>query len=109
MTIAEAIFMRCGIEGDWAAGARRLLGEAAMNRILILGGGFGGVYAGLRLQALAGRRQDIQVTLVSRDNYFLFTPMLPQAATSSVDTRHIVQNIRRICPRIKFLEAEIDA
>lgn len=79
-----------------------------MNRMLILGGGFGGVYAALRLQALAGRRKDIQVTLVSRENYFLFTPMLPQAATSSVDTRHIVQNIRRICPRIKLLEAEID-
>ncbi|HEY7981552.1 MAG TPA: NAD(P)/FAD-dependent oxidoreductase [Candidatus Eremiobacteraceae bacterium] len=79
-----------------------------MHRMLILGGGFGGVYAALRLQARAGRRDDVKVTLVSRDNYFLFTPMLPQAATSSIDTRHIVQTIRRICPRIKLLQAEIE-
>ncbi|HKW45174.1 MAG TPA: NAD(P)/FAD-dependent oxidoreductase [Candidatus Eremiobacteraceae bacterium] len=80
-----------------------------MTRILILGGGFGGVYAALRLQARLSRRQDIHVTLVSRDNYFLFTPMLPQAATSSIDTRHIVQTIRRICPHVKLLQAEIEA
>ena len=79
-----------------------------MHRLLILGGGFGGVYAALRLQARAGKRRDVQITLVSRDNYFLFTPMLPQAATSSIDTRHIVQTIRRICPRVKLLQAEIE-
>ncbi len=79
-----------------------------MHRLLILGGGFGGVYAALRLQARAGKRRDIQITLVSRDNYFLFTPMLPQAATSSIDTRHIVQTIRRICPKVKLLQAEIE-
>jgi NADH:quinone reductase (non-electrogenic) len=79
-----------------------------MHRLLILGGGFGGVYAALRLQARAGKRRDVQITLVSRDNYFLFTPMLPQAATSSIDTRHIVQTIRRICPKVKLLQAEIE-
>jgi NADH:ubiquinone reductase (H+-translocating) len=79
-----------------------------VHRILILGGGFGGVYAAMRLQSRLRRRPDIDVSLVSRDNYFLFTPMLPQVATSSVDTRHIVQTIRRICPRIKLLQAEIE-
>ncbi len=79
-----------------------------MHRILILGGGFGGVYAAMRLQSRLRHRPDIDVTLVSRDNYFLFTPMLPQVATSSVDTRHIVQTIRRICPRVKLLQAEIE-
>jgi len=79
-----------------------------VQRILILGGGFGGVYAAMRLQSRLNHRSDLDVTLVSRDNYFLFTPMLPQVATSSVDTRHIVQTIRRICPRIKLLQAEIE-
>jgi NADH dehydrogenase len=79
-----------------------------VHRILILGGGFGGVYAAMRLQSRLRHRTDLDVTLVSRDNYFLFTPMLPQVATSSVDTRHIVQTIRRICPRIKMLQAEIE-
>jgi NADH:quinone reductase (non-electrogenic) len=79
-----------------------------VHRILILGGGFGGVYAAMRLQSRLRHRQDLDVTLVSRDNYFLFTPMLPQVATSSVDTRHIVQTIRRISPRTKLLQAEIE-
>ena len=79
-----------------------------MHRILILGGGFGGVYAAMRLQSRLRHRTDVDVTLVSRDNFFLFTPMLPQVATSSVDTRHIVQTIRRICPRVRLLQAEIE-
>src|ERR1022692_4360158 len=78
---AAAIFVRIGIEWDWAAEACRLQGAATMHRLLILGGGFGGVYAALRLQARAGRRSDLQITLVSRDNYFLFPP--PAAPTPS--------------------------
>ncbi len=96
------------IKKHLAATAAGLQG-ANVQRILILGGGFGGVYAAMRLQARLRRRTDVDVTLVSRDNFFLFTPMLPQVATSSVDTRHIVQNIRRICPHIRLLEAEIVA
>lgn len=78
------------------------------TRVVIVGGGFGGVYAALRLQSLLRRRRDVDVTLVNRDNYFLFTPMLPQAATSSIDTRHMVSTIRRICPRIRFFAAEVE-
>jgi NADH:ubiquinone reductase (H+-translocating) len=78
------------------------------HRIAILGGGFGGVYAALRLQRLCARRADVDITLVSRDNFFLFTPMLPQAATSSVDTNHIVVTLRRICPRVRCWEAEVE-
>jgi NADH:ubiquinone reductase (H+-translocating) len=48
------------------------------KRILILGGGFGGIYAALRLEKLLARRPELEVTLVTRDNYFLFTPMLPE-------------------------------
>lgn len=78
-------------------------------RVVILGGGFGGVYAALRLQSLVRRRRDVEVTLVNRENFFLFTPMLPQVATSGLDTRHIVATIRRICPRIRFYEADVNA
>src|SRR5262245_18677649 len=46
------------------------------TRILILGGGFGGVEAARRFERLLRRRADVEVTLVSRDNFFLFTPML---------------------------------
>jgi NADH dehydrogenase len=45
--------------------------------VLILGGGFGfgGIYAALELEKLKRRHIDVEVTLVTRDNYFLFTPM----------------------------------
>jgi NADH dehydrogenase len=48
------------------------------KRILILGGGFGGIYAALRLEKVMAQRPELEVTLVTRENYFLFTPMLPE-------------------------------
>ncbi len=81
----------------------------AAQRIVILGGGFGGVYAAMALQKASRHRADIDITLVARENFFLFTPMLPQAATSSIDTHHIVVSLRRILPRVRVLEAEIEA
>jgi len=48
------------------------------TRVLILGGGFGGLYAALHLDKTIARDPDIEVTLVSRENFILFTPMLPE-------------------------------
>ena len=79
-----------------------------MRRVLILGGGFGGVYAALRLQSRLRHRKDVAITLVNRENFFLLTSMLPQVAGSSIDTRHIVASIRRICPRVTFYEANVE-
>src|SRR5215469_17188984 len=81
---------------------------ARKTRIVILGGGFGGLYAALRLQRLLRRRNDVDVTLVSRENFFLLTPMLPQVAASGIDTRHIVTPIRSVCKRVQFFEAEVE-
>jgi NADH dehydrogenase FAD-containing subunit len=58
-----------------------LTGDIMPQRILILGGGFAGVNTAMHLERLLAHRPDVQVTLVSRDNYSLFTPML--AAESS--------------------------
>ncbi len=71
-------------------------------RVLILGGGFGGVAVAQeleRLQARYGRRLD--VTLVSRDNSLLFVPMLPEAATGSIDLTHILSPLRALLPRTR--------
>jgi NADH dehydrogenase len=52
--------------------------------VLILGGGFGGVYAALEFERALRRGTDIDVTLVTRDNFLLFTPMLPEIAASEL-------------------------
>jgi NADH:ubiquinone reductase (H+-translocating) len=82
---------------------------AGRKRVVILGGGFGGLYAALRLQHRSRHRKDIDVTLVSRENFFLLTPMLPQAAAGGIDTRHIVAPIRRVCTDVRYYEAEVEA
>ena len=60
--------------------SRDYLMATKAKRVLILGGGFGGIYAALKLEKLLRRHDDLEVTLVTRDNYFLFTPMLPEVA-----------------------------
>jgi len=46
------------------------------KKILILGGGFGGLYAALQLEKTLAHDPNVEVTLVNRENFFLFTPML---------------------------------
>ncbi|HZD34930.1 MAG TPA: NAD(P)/FAD-dependent oxidoreductase [Nitrososphaeraceae archaeon] len=76
-------------------------------RILILGGGFAGIEILKRLQKAFQDDVRIDITLVSRDNFFLFTPMLPEVTSGSIETRHIVTPIRTFCKRAKFIEASI--
>src|SRR3954454_10346132 len=80
----------------------------ATTRIVILGGGFGGVYTARHLQKLLRRRGDVEITLVSRTNYFLMTPLLFEAGSGILEPRHSVQPIRPLLDRVKFIEAEVD-
>jgi len=60
------------------------------TRIVILGGGFGGLYAALHFDKTLARDPDVDVTLVNRENLFLFTPLLHEVAASYLDVKHIV-------------------
>lgn len=75
------------------------------QRVLILGGGFGGIYAALEFEKR--RDPNFDVTLVSQDNFFLFTPMLHEAAASDLDLTHIVNPIRKMLRHVRFFEGEI--
>src|SRR5690349_20323763 len=79
------------------------------TRILILGGGFGGVEAARRLERLLRHRDDVEVTLVSRDNFFLFTPMLHEVAASDVDITHIVSPLRALLHRTRIVVGEVSS
>ena len=78
-----------------------------MKRILVLGGGFAGVECCLKLESYFGNNSGIEITLVSEDNFILFTPMLPQVASGTIETRHIVTPIRTLIKKIKFYEGKI--
>ncbi|HEY7648647.1 MAG TPA: NAD(P)/FAD-dependent oxidoreductase [Methylomirabilota bacterium] len=67
-----------------------------MTRVVVLGGGFAGLEAMRVLERRLGSRADIELLLVSDHNYLLFTPLLPQVASSLVEPRHILQPIRDI-------------
>ena len=77
------------------------------KKIVILGGGFAGVECTRQLESKFGNDPDIELVMVSEDNFLLFTPMLPQVASGMIETRHIVLPIRTICKKTKFYEGRI--
>jgi NADH dehydrogenase len=79
------------------------------TRVLILGGGFGGLYAALELEKQLGKDPHVEITLVNRDNYFLFTPMLHEVAASDLDSSNIVNPLRKMLRKSQFFAGEIEA
>ena len=79
------------------------------RRIVILGGGFGGVATAQRLERLLAHRPDVSVTLVSESNFLLFTPMLAEVASSSLVARHVAAPLRATCPRTTIRRATVEA
>jgi len=83
--------------------------SAGKPRVLILGGGFGGMYAALEFEQALERGAELDVTLVNRDNFFLFTPMLHEVAASDLDITNIVSPIRKLLRRVSFFHGDIEA
>jgi NADH dehydrogenase len=78
-------------------------------RVLILGGGFGGMYVALEFERALARGANLDVTLVNRDNFFLFTPMLHEVAASDIDITNIVSPVRKLLRRVTFFHGEIES
>jgi NADH dehydrogenase len=79
------------------------------QRIVILGGGFGGLYTARELEKKLGTDTDIEITLVNRENFFLFTPMLHEVAASDLDPTDIVNPIRKLLRRTHFFAGNVQA
>ena len=79
------------------------------RRILILGGGFAGLYAAMQLEKTLARDPDVEVTLVNRENFFLFTPMLHEVAASDLDLTTIVNPVRKMLKRVNFFAGEVES
>jgi NADH dehydrogenase len=78
-------------------------------RIVVVGGGFGGVLAARHLERLLRRRPDIEITLVSRENFFVLTPLLFEACSGRLELRHCAQPIRAAVRRTRFIEATVSS
>jgi NADH dehydrogenase len=77
------------------------------RKILILGGGFAGLECTRKLEKYFKDESEIEIVLVSEDNFLLFTPMLPQVASGMIETRHIVMPIRTITKKAIFYEGRV--
>jgi NADH dehydrogenase len=78
-------------------------------RIVVLGGGFGGVTTTRQLERLVRGRTGVEITLVSRENFFVLTPLLFEACSGRLELRHCAQPIRAALRRARFVEATIEA
>src|SRR3989475_8364469 len=84
------------------------ISKSAKKRIVILGGGFGGVYAALHLERLLAREPEVEICLVSRDNFFLFTPMLHEIAASDLEITNIVNPLRKLLHKVEVLVGDVN-
>jgi NADH dehydrogenase len=81
---------------------------ANLMRIVILGGGFGAVLTARRLGRLCRNRPDVQITLISRDNFLLMTPLMFEACTGTLELRHCSVAIRAFLRKTRFIEGIVD-
>src|SRR5947208_2793546 len=78
------------------------------KRVLILGGGFAGVYTARLLERLL-KPHEAEITLVNRENYWVYQPMLPEVISGSIGLTDVVSPIRRLCPRTRLVMREVEA
>ena len=80
-----------------------------IKKILILGGGFGGINVLKTIQNKFKNEPNIRISIVSKDNYFLYTPMLPQVSSGLIHPSDITIPIRKLCKQAEFYQASISS
>ena len=78
-----------------------------MKKILILGGGFTGIYTAKNLQKK--NLKDYEIELISDNNYFIFQPLLPEVASGTIYSSDAVTPIRQMLKGIRYRNAEISS
>ncbi|MEU9888111.1 NAD(P)/FAD-dependent oxidoreductase [Sphaerisporangium sp. NPDC051011] len=80
------------------------------KHILIVGGGYVGLYTGLRLQR--GLRKElasgsVRITVIDPQSYMTYQPFLPEAAAGNLSPRHVVTPLRRVLPKVRILNGKV--
>jgi NADH dehydrogenase len=81
----------------------------ARPRIVIVGGGFGGIYTARYLERALHARDDFEIVLINRENYFVFQPMLPEVISGSIGIVDTVSPIRRLLPNTELHVREVES
>lgn len=80
------------------------------KHIVIVGGGYVGLYTGLRLQRKLRpelRDGSVQITLIDPQSYMTYQPFLPEAAAGNISPRHVVAPLRRVLPKVRILNGRV--
>ncbi|MDX2111163.1 MAG: FAD-dependent oxidoreductase [Verrucomicrobiota bacterium] len=75
--------------------------------VVILGGGFAGVYCARELAGRCRKDPSFRVGLISAENYMVFQPMLAEVAAASLSPRHVVNPIRMLCRGIRVMKGTV--
>src|SRR5882757_85329 len=81
-------------------------------RILMVGGGYVGMYTALRLQRKLKselKRGEVEITVLSPDPYMTYQPFLPEAAAGSISPRHVVVPLRRVLDKCRIVVGEVES
>jgi NADH dehydrogenase len=78
------------------------------TRVLIIGGGFGGTYTAMVLEKLLKGDPSVEVGLISKENYLVFQPMLPEVISGSIGIVDTIAPIRRLCPKTNLYTREVE-
>lgn len=77
------------------------------TRVVIIGGGFAGTSIALRLERNFRRDESVEITLIDSENFFTFTPLLPEVPSGSIQPKHIVFPLRALLKRTSVRQAGI--
>lgn len=86
--------------------------SAERTRILVVGGGYVGMYTALRLQRRLRselKAKQVEVIVVDPRSYMTYQPFLPEAAAGSVEPRHVVVPLRRVLDRCEVLTGRVES
>ncbi|HEV3277020.1 MAG TPA: NAD(P)/FAD-dependent oxidoreductase [Terriglobia bacterium] len=93
--------------GDLVEAGQSVERPSKKRRVMILGGGFGGTYAAGHLDKTLARRHDVEVVLISRENYLLFTPLLHEVAAGDLFPGDIVNPLRKMLTGVRLIEGDV--